>query len=130
MSRKRSHLFLIIIISFLAWVVCPWSNSSLAAKSYYSTHAVHGHAAGHEEEDHHASKGYDHSCINPISYSKEDISFRFDKSHSSVAASLISSTLELETCVYDVSITQSHLISAYPSGFFIPLYQIYSVYRL
>lgn len=128
MNRKRFFLIISILVSFFIWGICPWNNSSVAAGSFHSTHAAHGHPTGHEEERHHASKGYDHGCINPISYNKEDVSSHLDKSHSSVAASF----LDVDTCVYVyyVSIAQSHLISTYPSGSFIPLYQLYSVYRI
>lgn len=130
MDRRRFCLTIIIAVSFSIWGICPWNESSQAAEYFNSTHAGHGHTAGHEEETHHASKGYDHGCINPVSFSKEEISSCPDKFHSSIAASLTPSTLEMETRIYDVSIVQSQLISAFPLESFVHLYQLYSVYRI
>lgn len=122
MRIKRLFLPLFIIISLFIWIICPWNNSSLASESFYSTHTAHGHPSAHEDETHHASKGNDHGCINPFSYSKEDTSSKI--------SSIYLKALEMETSTHQATTVTIKLFDPHPPKFLIHLYQVYSVYLL
>lgn len=129
MNKNRSYLLSFIIILFLTWLICPWNNSSAAAKSFNVSHAAHGHSSSHEEDTHHDSKG-DHGCITPISFSKEDTSIHGFKLLSPGTPSIHPQFLEMETHAHPDMVAQLQLTDPYPARYFIPLYQLYSVYLL
>jgi hypothetical protein len=122
MGKKRSFFLLYIILSFSLWLICPWNSLSLAASSYASTHTAHGHPSAHEEDTHHASKGNDHGCINPFSYSEEDTSSKI--------SSVYLGALEIEAFTHQVTTVTIYLFDPHPPKFLIRLYQFYSVYRI
>lgn len=122
MGSKKPFFLLFLILSFSIWLICPWNNLSLEASSYASTHTAHGHPSAHEDESHHASKGIDHGCTNPFSYSKEDTS-------SKISSSYIEA-LEIESSTHQATTVTIQLFDPHPPKFLIHLYQIYSVYLL
>lgn len=62
-----SKIFLLLIVWFWVWGICPWDSSSAATWMMPDGHVQHDHQeAG---ETHHASKGDEHSCANPTLYS-------------------------------------------------------------
>ena len=123
MEIKRPLLLLFITLSFSIWLICPWNNSSVAARSFNLSHAAHGHSSSHEEESHHASKG-DHSCITPISYSKEDSSSKIKISTIHLEA------LKIDAFNYHVKSVSIQLFDTHLPKRFIRLYQLHSVYLL
>jgi len=68
-SEKRFFTFILLLVWFFVWGICPWDNNSAAAQPIMATHAGHGHQE--MDDTHHASKGVEHSCVGAILISNQ-----------------------------------------------------------
>lgn len=69
-SKRRSSIFILLLVWFFIWGICPWDNASAVAQPLNAAQARHGRQE--MDDTHHASKGITHSCTGPVSIFKQE----------------------------------------------------------